>query len=101
MFAAPGFWGDAIRWYGARGPVDTSTSSRSLAWQVGELYVMANSWWEPLDFDVQAPGPWVRIVDTALPAPDDIVPVADLAAAPPVADRYPLAPRSLVVLHRP
>ena len=101
VFAAPGFWRDAIRWYGARGPVDTSPSSRSLAWQVGELYVMANSWWEPLDFDVQAPGPWVRIVDTALPAPDDIVPVTDLATAPPVADRYPLAPRSLVVLHRP
>jgi hypothetical protein len=29
------------------------------------LYVMANMWWEPLDFRVQAPGEWERIVDTA------------------------------------
>ena len=24
--------------------------SRSLAWQVGDLYVIANAWWEPLEF---------------------------------------------------
>ena len=57
VFAAPGFWGDDVRWFGARRPARPRPSSRSLAWQVGDLYVMANAWWEPLTFDVQAPWP--------------------------------------------
>ena len=40
-------------------------------------------------------------VDTALASPDDVVAVTDLAAAPPVAARYHVAPRTVVVLHRP
>ena len=51
---------------GPSGPPDTGDSSRSLAWHVGDLYVIANAYWEPLTFAIQAPGPWVRIVDTSL-----------------------------------
>jgi len=89
------FWGDAVTFFGADGPPDESWESRSLAWHVGDLYVMANPWWEPLTFAVQAPGPWRRVVDTSLPAPDELV-----ADGVPVGDRYEVAARSVVVLER-
>jgi glycogen operon protein len=66
-----------VQFFGVDGAPDTSDHSRSLAWHVppaasdtsgvdaSALYVMANMWWEPLDFRVQAPGEWERIVDTA------------------------------------
>ena len=66
---------------------DTGWESHSLAWQRGELYVMANMWWEPLEFTVHADGEWQ----------------IGLSSAPPVASgtgRFTLAPRSTVVLRR-
>jgi isoamylase len=66
---------------------DTGWESHSLAWQRGDLYVMANMWWEPLEFTVHAEGGWQ----------------IGLSSAPPVAsgtDRFRLAPRSTVVLRR-
>jgi len=92
-----GWWGDAVRFFGSTGPTDTSASSRSLAWQISDLYVIANAFWEPLTFVIQADGPWARVVDTSLPAPDDIV---DPGAAVPVDDRYDVGPRSFVILER-
>ena len=33
-----------------------------------DLYVIANAWWEPLEFWLQRPGPWRRVVDTVAAA---------------------------------
>lgn len=49
---------DRVTCFGVHGWPDHSHESRSLAWSTGDLYVMVNSWWEPLDFTIQAPGPW-------------------------------------------
>jgi isoamylase len=97
QFAQLGWWGDTVRWFGTAGPPDTGHSSRSLAWQIGDLYVIANAHWEPLAFTIQAPGTWARIVDTSLDAPDDIV---EIAEAPTVAARYDVAARTVVILER-
>jgi isoamylase len=95
--AQPAWWGDAAAWFGTCGPPDTGESSRSLAWCVGDVYVIVNAHWEPLTFSIQAPGTWVRIVDTSLAPPHDIVEAGD---APTVAARYDVAARSVVVLER-
>ena len=71
-FARADWWGDDVTFYGAKGPVDTSRDSRSLAWCIDGLYVITNSWWEPVPFWLQAPGPWTVVVDTAAPPPLDI-----------------------------
>jgi isoamylase len=57
-------WGSAVEWFGVAGGPDLGEHSRSIAWHVGDLYVMANMWWEPLDFAVQVPGLWQLAVDT-------------------------------------
>ncbi len=92
----PAWWGDAVSFFGSQGPLDMSFESRSLAWCVDGLYVIANAWWEPLRWTILPVGPWRRVVDTSLPAPADIdlagVPFADLA--------YDVAPRSVVILER-
>jgi isoamylase len=90
-------WGDAAHWFGTSGPVDTGESSRSLAWHVGDLYVIANAHWERFTFAIQAPGPWMRVVDTSLASPDDIVAPGH---GPEVDTTYDVAPRSTVILER-
>ena len=74
VLAQPDWWGDDVRFFGAGGGLDDSSGSRSLAWSVGDLYVIANAWWEPLRWSILAGRPWRRVVDTSLPSPDDIVP---------------------------
>ena len=44
----------AFRFHGVGPNIDEGFYSRSIAWNVGDLYVMVNAWWEPLEFDVQA-----------------------------------------------
>jgi glycogen operon protein len=97
QLSQPEWWGDEVHWFGTSGPVDAGDSSRSLAWHVGDLYVIANAYWEPLTFAVQAPGRWSRIVDTALESPDDIV---EPSAAPAVHEAYEVGARSVVILER-
>ena len=92
-----GWWGDAVRFFGTTGPADTTESSRSLAWQIGDLYVIANAHWEPLTFAIQADGPWARVVDTSLPSPDDIV---EAGAGVPIDGRYDIGARAFVILER-
>jgi len=55
------------------------------------LYVMANMWWEPLEFAVQAAGPWRLAIDTA--TEDGFVDRPEL-----VSESVTLGPRSIVVL---
>jgi isoamylase len=92
VLSQPDWWGDDVRWFGTDGPPDLGPHSRSLAWSVGDLYVMVNAWWEPLEYVVQTPGPWCRAVDTSL-ADFDFVEVV-------VGERYTVGPRSIVVLER-
>lgn len=96
VLAQAEWWGEAVQFFGPSGDLDTSSDSRSLAWAVGDLYVIANSWWEPLTFTIQVPGPWRRVVDTALVSPDDIVP----AGAPVPDPTYDVAARTVVILER-
>ncbi|NQY57988.1 MAG: glycogen-debranching protein [Ilumatobacteraceae bacterium] len=65
IFADGDWWGSRIEWFGTDGPPDVSGAARAVAWHVGDLYVMANMWWEELTFVVQAPGPWWVLIDTA------------------------------------
>jgi glycogen operon protein len=86
---------------------DWGDSSHSLAFSTElrderlEFYMIFNSFWEPLEFELpRASGaaPWRRWIDTALDSPDDIAP---WDANPPVsAGSYRASPRSLVVLRR-
>ena len=94
--AQPRWWGDEVRFFGAGGALDDSYGSRSLAWSIGDLYVIANAWWEPLHWTIVAPGNWRRVVDTARPAPDDIVPAGVAVDGP----AYDVGPRSVVILER-
>lgn len=96
VLAQAEWWGDGVRFFGADGPLDDAFESRSLAWSVGDLFVIANAWWEPLRFAVPVTGPWRRVLDTSLAPPDDIVP----AGVPFTGDAYAVAPRSVVVLER-
>jgi glycogen operon protein len=83
---------DGVECFGVDGAPDTSFESRSLAWRVGSLYVMANMWWEPLRFAMQAAGDWSVLVDTA----DAEAPPRPAAAGSVVE----VGPRSIIVLER-
>jgi glycogen operon protein len=99
------FWREEISWYGMGPTVDLSPDSRSLAFCLhgasegdDDIYVMINAYWQELPFQIQdgTPQDWVRIVDTALPTPDDF---SELGAV--LGDStYRVAPRSIVVLVR-
>jgi isoamylase len=74
------FWREDISWYGVGPTVDLSHDSHSLAFCLhgasqgdDDIYVMINAYWEPLEFHIQegAAHEWRRVVDTALPNPDD------------------------------
>ncbi len=67
---------------------DLGFTSHSIAWQRGDLYVMANAWWEPLTFQVQADGSWY------------VAACSDSSGADLVENRITVAPRSTVVLAR-
>jgi len=85
-------WGDRVEWFGPDGAVDTSSSSRVLAWRLDGVYVMANMWWEPLEFVVQSGDGWIHAVDTFDPTGEG---TGEVVAAPVV-----VGPRSVVVLTR-
>ncbi len=91
----------AIRFHGIEpNRPDFSASSRSLAAELsnnGERYYLAaNSWWEPLRFDLPI-GDWRRVIDTSLPSPLDIaLPGEEVALDSP--DAYLVEARSVVLL---
>ena len=78
-----------FRFFGVGPDIAEGFLSHSLAWSSNGLYVMANAWWEPLEFEVQEPGEWRVVLATA---------VATSSGTGAV--RYTLAPRSIVVLQR-
>jgi isoamylase len=101
------FWREDVSWHGADGPVDLAHDSRCLAYSLrgasagdDDVYVMINGHWEDHIFTVAdgEASEWRRVVDTARPSPDDIIP----AGYEPTLDtaRYPVRARSVVVLRR-
>ena len=100
------FWREDVSWYGTRSAVDLSGDSHSLAFCLhgasqgdDDIYVMINAYWEELEFHVQegTAQEWKRVVDTALPSPDDFSDRGFLLEGA----KYVVAPRSIVVLVRP
>jgi glycogen operon protein len=76
------FWREDVRWYGVGPQVDRSYNSHSLAFCLRgasqgdcDLYVMINAYNKSLPFVIQEgdAGGWRRIVDTALPHPEDFI----------------------------
>jgi isoamylase len=63
-----------------------------------DIYVLINSYWDDLKFHIQegTPAEWTRIVDTALPTPDDF----SSSGEPLQTLSYPVVARSVVVLLR-
>jgi glycogen operon protein len=102
------FWRDDVRWYGVGPSVDMGDDSHSLAYFLRrasqgdrDLYVMINAYHEPLTFTVQEDptGGWERVIDTALPSPDDIVHPASVPLMSSL--EYRVEARSVVVLVGP
>ncbi len=97
------FWRDDVRWYGTGPAVDLSFESRSLALcihgasqQDQDIYVMANAFWEDLDFEIQEAGSWRLVVNTAEDSPKDIV---SPQSQPPLGSgRITVCARSVVLL---
>jgi isoamylase len=94
------FWREDVRWFGTTGAPDEGSWSHSLAWWLsgarfgeGDLYVMVNAYYEPLDFQVQVPGAWLQIVDTSSGCVVDVSDAAHLPDGP-----VTVGPRSIVVL---
>jgi len=91
-----------IGWHGIRlGEPDWSDDSHSLALTLEapecRLHMMFNGFWEELTFQVpRRRGGWLRIVDTYLPSPEDLVLPEE--ALPFSADTYLVEARSIVVL---
>ena len=76
------YWREDIVWHGVEKEPDLSQESRSLAFYLNgssqgddDLYVMINSYWEPLTFRIQhgKADEWRRVIDTAGDV-DDTVP---------------------------
>jgi glycogen operon protein len=100
------FWREDVTWYGVGATVDLSDDSHSLAFCLhgasqgdDDIYAMINGYWEALEFNVQegTAQEWKRIVNTALPSPDDFSDDGISLER----TKYLLAPRSIVILCRP
>jgi glycogen operon protein len=97
-----------VSWHGvALDRPDWSTDSHSLALTACTpagrytVHAMFNAYWEPLVFELPPAGRndgrvWRRIIDTALPSPDDIRLPQDAVAVSE--STYTAAPRSVVLL---
>ncbi len=104
----PTFWREDVQWFGVSGPVDLGSDSRCLAYFLqgascgdDDLYVMINAHWEDHRFVVQQgmAHQWLRVADTALPAPEDILEPGREPAL--TSAEYLVSARSIVVCRRP
>jgi glycogen operon protein len=95
-------WGQDVSFFGPEGVDWLAPDSRSLGWHLmgvsrgdDDVVVLANASWESVEMPLPS-GAWRRVVDTALPSPDDIRGFGDEVAI--TTDTYWVAPRSTVVL---
>ena len=113
LFQQERFWeacgtgqGPCVEWHGVNlGQPDWGEGYHSLAMTLYEphqderVHVLFNAYWDALDFTLPAAPPgrrWRRVLDTALPSPEDI---AEPGQEPVVPEgRYQAAARSTVVL---
>jgi glycogen operon protein len=93
-------------WHGVKlGQPDWSPSSHSIVLSARLPHenvitlLIFNAYWEPLEFELPNGncGAWKRWIDTALDAPNDIVPWWDSPTVPGF--KYVAGPRSVVALH--
>ncbi len=99
------FWRGDVTWRGVGPAPDLSYESRTLAYYLNggsendlDLYVMINSYWEDLVFEIQdhGPNPWKKLIDTSLKSPHDIV--RENQAMELSSDFISVAERSITVL---
>ena len=100
-----------IQWHGIKlGRPDWGEDSHALAYTVDSvhgrfrLHVMINAYWEPLAFELPPvkaarQDPWRRVLDTALPSPDDIREPAEAPVHEPAS--YTVQPRAIAALIAP
>jgi isoamylase len=98
-----------IEWHGVElGRPDWSIDSHSLAFTLHSFvssrvrYIAMNAYWKPLEFALppvtaKTDAGWIRLIDTSLPSPDDIL--EEAAGALVAAPKYLVNPRSIVMLH--
>ncbi|MEK6481842.1 isoamylase [Catalinimonas sp. 4WD22] len=95
------FWREDVQWFGINDKPDLAYHSRSLAFflrgksqEDHDLYVMVNAYWEALTFNFQLEGPWHRIINTGLTAPQDFIAQGEEVI---YSNTYLLLPRSVAV----
>ncbi|ELS00056.1 glycogen debranching protein GlgX [Gloeocapsa sp. PCC 73106] len=95
-----------ISWHGTKlnAPGWDDANARCLAFTMGgfegdtDLHVMMNMYWESLEFELPTISGqnWYRFIDTALPTPEDIVPLGESVLIK--GNTYLVTSRSIVVL---
>jgi glycogen operon protein len=92
-----------VRWHGVKlDRPDWSDHSRSVAFTIENFdrwsHLIFNAFWEPIEFELPKPPrrfqPWLRMIDTDRPSPDDIGHGVSLGGE----SRIQVQPRSAVVL---
>ncbi|QDV48372.1 glycogen debranching protein [Gimesia fumaroli] len=100
------FWRNDIHWYGVKRMVDMSSESHSLAYCLhgssqhdNDLYVMINASSQTLKFGIHEgfAGQWMRVIDTSLDTPEDIVEKPSITLETPY---YDVGSHSIAVLLR-
>jgi glycogen operon protein len=98
-----------VEWHGiALGQPDWGSESHSIAFTLhsfasSELrYIAINAYWKPLEFELspvtgKPDAGWLRLIDTSLQSPDDIL--EEATGAPVAAQKYLVNPQSIVMLH--
>ncbi|WP_348268746.1 glycogen debranching protein GlgX [Edaphobacter paludis] len=98
-----------IEWHGVKlGKPDWNSNSHSIAFSlqdssVGQVhYIAINAYWKPLEFELppvtnEPNGGWLRLIDTSLPSPDDIVEERNGIRVDGTS--YAVNPRSIVILY--
>lgn len=107
------FWHEDVKWFGANGPVDWSSDSRSFAYYLdgqsehdADLYVMLNMAQHDTIMEIQIAdsSEWRCVIDTAQKCPGDIVgpeeTVQQDLARTVASSAYNVSARSIVVLVR-
>jgi isoamylase len=98
-----------MEWHGVElGNPDWGDDSHSVAVTLHSFvssqvrYIAINAFWKPLEFALPpvtagSQGGWIRLIDTSLPSPDDIM--EEGTGAPVTTPKYLVNPRSIVMVH--